>query len=187
MSETTKKRSNTRLVLILTSAVFVMFGFGYALVPLYDLFCEVTGIGGRPTIAAEQPNTTRPMIEQSRKLSVEFTATANNSMPWTIEPLVKKTKVHPGEVHIVNYRVTNTTNRPMLGQAIPSITPMQAGKHVVKLECFCFERQELAAGEARDMPVRFYIDPALSEEINTVTFSYSFFQLEHEPETTGKS
>ena len=178
MAEAAKKHSNTRWVVMLSAAVVLMFGFGYALVPLYDLFCEITGIGGKPTVATVQPDSSEVAIETDKEVTIEFTAIANNYMPWTIKPLVAKTKVHPGEIHVVNYLVTNTAKREMTGQAIPSIAPMQAAKHLVKLECFCFESQILEAGEAREMPVRFYVNSNLPDEINTLTLSYSFFELE---------
>lgn len=175
------RRSNTRWVVMLSGAVVLMFGFGYALVPLYDLFCEVTGIGGKPTIAKLQLDESTVAIDTSKEVTVEFTATANNNMPWKVTPLVRKTKVHPGEVHIVNYLVENAANELMVGQAVPSISPMQAGRHMVKLECFCFDNQTLAAGEKREMPVRFYIDSELPDDIKTLTLSYSFFQLNKDP------
>ncbi len=171
----TTRRANGRWVVLLSGAVVLMFGFGYALVPLYDLFCEITGVGGKPTIAVEQQQ--QAIIEARREVTVEFTATANQNMPWTITPLVRKTKVNPGVIHEVNYLVKNTSKQPMVGQAIPSISPMQAAKNLVKLECFCFDAQTLAAGEMREMPVRFYINSKLSDEINTLTLSYSFFPL----------
>lgn len=177
MPESAKKHSNARWVVMLSAAVVLMFGFGYALVPLYDLFCEITGIGGKPTIANLQLDSSEVVIDTNKKVTIEFTANANNYMPWTAEPVVAKTKVHPGEVHVVNYLVTNTAGREITGQAIPSITPMQAAKHLVKLECFCFEHQNLDAGEAREMPVRFYVDSNLPDEIKTLTLSYSFFEL----------
>ena len=170
------RKSNTRWIVTLSAAVVLMFGFGYALVPLYDLFCEVTGIGGKPTIAKLQSESPDVAIDTTKQVAIEFTATANNNMPWTIMPLVKKTSVHPGEIHVVNYLVTNTAKTEMVGQAIPSIAPMQAGRHLVKLECFCFDNQVLAAGEARQMPVRFYVDSKLPDEIKTLTLSYSFFE-----------
>ncbi len=172
-----KQHSNARWIVMLSGAVVLMFGFGYALVPLYDLFCEITGIGGKPTIAAQLKDRPELTIDSNRNVTVEFTATANRNMPWVIEPMVRKVKAHPGEIHEVNYLVKNTSNELLVGQAIPSISPMQAAKSLVKLECFCFNAQSLAAGEAREMPVRFYVSSDLSSEINTLTLSYSFFPM----------
>ncbi len=186
MSEAgTRKRSNTRWIIMLSGAVVLMFGFGYALVPLYDLFCEITGIGGKPTVADVQHDQSVIAIDSDREVTIEFTANANNSIPWTIKPLVKKTKVHPGEIHVMNYLVTNTSNETMVGQAVPSITPMQGAKDLVKLECFCFSAQTLGAGEAREMAVRFYVDSDLTNEINTLTLSYSFYPLNQAAQTDG--
>ncbi len=171
---------------MLSGAVVLMFGFGYALVPLYDLFCEITGIGGKPTIAKLQIESDDIAIDTTKEVTIEFTATANNNMPWSIKPVIRKTKVHPGEVHVVNYLVENVADRLLVGQAIPSISPMQAGRHLVKLECFCFDNQTLAAGESRQMPVRFYIDSELPNEIKTLTLSYSFFQINKSPSEDAK-
>ncbi len=171
------KRSKSRWILILSGTVVLMFGFGYALVPLYDLFCEITGVGGKPTVAVLQLPSDENPIDYSKEVTVEFTATGNNNIPWSIKPLVKKTKVHLGEVHVMNYLVTNTSSQQMIGQAIPSITPMQGARHMVKLECFCFNAQTLEPGEAREMPVRFYVNKDLPAEINTLTLSYSFFPI----------
>ena len=175
------KRSNTRWVVTLSAATVLMFGFGYALVPLYDLFCEITGIGGKPTIAVLQSDSTDLAIDTGRQVTVEFTATSNNNMPWSVKPQVRKTKVHPGEIHEISYQVKNSANQLMVGQAIPSISPMQAARHLVKLECFCFDNQTLAAGESRQMPVRFYVDSKLPDDIKTLTLSYSFFQVKQKP------
>lgn len=183
-SSQTMRRSKTRWIVILSGTVVLMFGFGYALVPLYDLFCEITGVGGKPTVAVLQLPSGENPIDYSKEVTVEFTATGNNSIPWTIKPLVKKTKVHLGEVHMMNYLVTNTSSRQMVGQAIPSVTPMQGARHMVKLECFCFNAQTLEPGEAREMPVRFYVNKDLPDEINTLTLSYSFFPMNESASTS---
>ena len=180
-----KKKSNSTIIVALTATVIVMFGFGYAMVPLYDLFCEITGVGGKPTIAAMQGGNPDIQIDASRDVWVEFTSNTTNGMPWTIDPLVRKTKVRPGEIHEVNYRVKNSSSQKMVAQAIPSVSPIQAARHLVKLECFCFSNQTLAAGEEREMPVRFYIDPKLAKDIRTVTLSYSFFEIRNSEESSS--
>ena len=179
------RRSNRRIAIALTATVFVMFGFGYALVPLYDLFCEITGIGGKPTIAALQSADPNLQIDYNRNVWVEFTGNSTNGLPWKIKPQVNKTQVQPGEIHEVSYLVRNTSGRDLVRQAIPSVTPMQAARHVVKLECFCFNNQNLAAGEERLMPMRFYIDPKLDSDTRTVTLSYSFFEVKNAGESSG--
>ena len=181
MNETSRKTrfSNRRIAIALTATVFVMFGFGYALVPLYDLFCEITGIGGKPTIAVVQSVDPDLDIDLNRNVWVEFTGNSTNGLPWKIKPEINKTTVRPGEIHEVSYLVKNTSGRDLIGQAIPSVTPMQAARHVVKLECFCFNNQNLAAGEEKLMPMRFYIDPKLEKDTRTVTLSYSFFEVKN--------
>ncbi len=181
MNETNRKNrfSNRRIAIALTATVFVMFGFGYALVPLYDLFCEITGIGGKPTIAVLQSADPDIDIDSDRGVWVEFTGNSTNGLPWKIKPEINKTKVSPGEIHEVSYLVKNTSGRDLVGQAIPSVTPMQAARHVVKIECFCFNNQNLAAGEEKLMPMRFYIDPKLEKDTRTVTLSYSFFEVKN--------
>ncbi len=175
---TTTKRTNRRTVVALTAAVFLMFGFGYALVPLYNLFCEITGAGGKPTIAAMQMDADAVEVVPSRELTIEFIGTSNNGLPLDIEPMVKKTKVSPGEINELHYTVKNKSDRDYHVQAIPSVTPIQAARYFVKLECFCFESQQLAAGEKSELPVRFYVDAKSPVDIKTITLSYSFFEID---------
>ncbi len=155
-------------------AVFVaiMFAFGFALVPVYKKICEVTGVNDfmRP----EQVKNTQ--IDASRSVKIEFDANTRN-LPWTFKPEVTTLNVHPGELTTVIYDVTNTTNRGMVGQAIPSYGPTQAAEHFKKLECFCFAKQTFVANESRRMPVVFLVDPALPKDINTITLSYTFFEM----------
>ncbi len=180
-----KKRSNRRTVIALTVVVFSMFGFGYALVPLYDLFCEITGIGGNPTtVASLQMDADAVSVDPNRELTVEFIGTSNNGLPLSIEPIVTKTKVSPGQVHEVHYTIQNASNRDYYVQAIPSVSPIQAARYFVKLECFCFENQKLVAGESAELPVRFYVDTKAPNDIKTVTLSYSFFEVD-KPENFG--
>lgn len=186
MTKNTKaKRSNRRSVAALTAAVFLMFGFGYALVPLYNLFCEFTGIGGKPTVAALQMDADAVEVAPNRELTIEFIGTSNNGLPLDIEPMVKKTKVNPGEVHELHYVVENTSDRDFHVQAIPSVTPIEAARYFVKLECFCFESQQLTAGEKSELPVRFYVDAKSPVDVKTITLSYSFFEIDPPKENLG--
>ena len=185
MAQTAKKRISKRLVLLLTAMTFGMFGFGYALVPLYDLFCEITGVGGSPTIGSPYQIGQLPDMESDRDVWVEFTGNSTNGLPWTVEPQVKKAKLKIGEVHEFTYLVKNTSGKALVAQAVPSISPMQSARHLVKLECFCFENQPLAAGESRQMPVVFYIDPKLSKDTATLTLSYSFFEVKDSEQATS--
>jgi len=151
----------------------VMFGFGFALVPFYKKICEVTGINNllkADTVANTQ-------IDTSRWLTVEFDANVRSNLPWTFTPVEKQVRFHPGELVQVTFEIRNDSPRAVTGQAIPSYGPQLAGRYFRKLECFCFTQQTLAANETRRMPVTFVVDPALPAEINTITLSYTFFEV----------
>jgi len=153
-------------------AAGVMFGFGLALVPFYEKICEVAGINNllRPD---EVVNT---QVDASRRVVVEFDANTHD-LPWRFRPLQNAIEAHPGELVQVAYEVTNTRDVAVTGQAVPSYGPQLAGQYFRKLECFCFARQTLAPGEKRIMPVVFVVDPALPREVNTITLSYTFFEI----------
>ena len=182
-TESSVKLSNKRTIVWLLGLTVAMFGFGYALVPLYDLFCEITGIGGKPTIASSQASPNNLEIDESRSFTIEFTGNSTNGMPLQFYSTVPKTRVKPGEIHEVAYYVKNTSSRDITGQAVPSVTPMALAQHLVKLECFCFEQQLLPAGEEREMMVRFYVDPKASDKYSTITLSYSFFEMKNQMES----
>jgi cytochrome c oxidase assembly protein subunit 11 len=154
-----------------------MFAFGYALVPLYDLFCEVTGIGGK-TGQVEQSVAIQQQVVTDRLITVEFTSVSTSGIPWEFAPRVSKLKVHPGEINEIIYSATNKSSQTVVGQAIPSVTPGLASKYFNKTECFCFTQQTLEGKEQKDMPVRFIIDPDLPDDVHTITLSYSFFNAE---------
>lgn len=154
----------------------LMFGFGFALVPLYRKICEVTGVnvltlqedGGARAVANTQ-------IDKTRTVTVEFDA--NSQGPWRFRPTVGSMQVHPGELTQVVYEVVNMQGRTVQAQAIPSYAPPSAARHFKKVECFCFRQQTLGPHEARQMPVVFYIDPALPKSVKTITLSYTFFEV----------
>jgi len=181
MTQLAGKRKNKRLIAILSLAVCGMFGFGYALVPLYDLFCEITGIGGKPTVSASYDPAQITVEKTDRDVWVEFTGNSTNGLPWTIKPQIKKAKLKVGEVYEFNYDVSNNSDRDFVAHAIPSVAPMKSARHLVKLQCFCFDQQTMAARESRQMQVVFYIDPELAKDTATLTLSYSFFEV-REPE-----
>lgn len=171
-----RNQANNRTVRRLGIAAAVMFGFGFALVPLYDVFCEVTGLNGKTgRIELEQALTGK--VDEDRLVTVEFLGTVNGDMPWEFKPLVRRVKVHPGEVTEVHYFARNKAEQQVIGQAVPSVAPGLAAKYFNKTECFCFTRQALAAGEGKEMPLRFVVDPALPEEVRTVSLSYTFFPV----------
>jgi cytochrome c oxidase assembly protein subunit 11 len=155
-------------------AVFtaIMFAFGFALVPIYEKICEVTGV--RDLLRPDQVKNTQ--IDTSRKIQVEFDSNSPNS-PWLFKPEFSSISVHPGELTTVMYEITNQTAKHMTGQAIPSYGPTEAARHFKKLECFCFAKQEFEASEKRQFPVVFVVDPALPRDLNTITLSYTLFEM----------
>ncbi len=166
------KVSNTKLLKKLGMVVVAMFGFGYLMVPIYDVFCEITGLNGKPS---NEVAIAPVLLDKSRLVTVEFDATLNEYLPWEFKPQTHKVKVHPGELTTVYYKVTNRTKNDMVGQAVPSVVPSKAAEHMKKTECFCFTQQKLAAGETRDMPVTFYVDPKIQKNVNIMSLSYTFF------------
>ena len=151
-----------------------MFGFTYLMVPVYNKACEIGWIDSRREAEQIVKNT---QVDTSRWIRVEFVANVNEQLPWKFEPLQTSVKIHPGELTHIAYRVTNLTDRNMIGQAVVSYGPAQAGEYIKKIECFCFTRQPLKAQESKDMPVTFVVQPELSDDINTITLSYTFFEL----------
>jgi cytochrome c oxidase assembly protein subunit 11 len=150
-----------------------MFGFGFALVPLYDVFCDFTGLNGK---TGEQYVAEHAMrIDTTREIKVEFLANLNDGMPWEFKPLTYSVKVHPGEATRIEYIAKNNTDRDIVGNAVPSVSPGQAAAYFQKTECFCFTEQLLKAGEEKIMPVVFMIDPSIDEDVHEVTLSYTFF------------
>lgn len=161
----------TKLLLVTA----LMFGFGFALVPLYDVFCEVTGINGK---TSNVPATALvDGVDTSREITIEFLARPNKGMPWIFKPEIRRLTVHPGEVHVMNYFAENPTAQMIVGQAVPSVSPGQAALYLHKIECFCFTQQQLAAGRNMLMPVQFYVDPALPAQFSTITLNYTLYDV----------
>ena len=163
---------NRRLLTRLLGMAVIMFGFGFALVPLYDVFCEITGFGGRTnaeaTTAVEAP-------DLDREIRVEFVTTVNDYAPWDLKPDADSMIVHPGKLYFATFTAENLTDQQKIGQAVPSVAPIAAAEHFKKLECFCFENQEFAAKESRAMPLQFIVDPDIPEYVDTITLQYTFF------------
>ena len=166
-------RANRKTAARLAVVVLAMFGFGYALVPLYDVLCEITGLGGRTGVV--EASALDGAVDTSRTVKVQFLGTVSSRLPWEFRPNVASMEVHPGQVYETTYFARNLSAAPTIGQARPSVAPSVASLHFNKTECFCFTRQELAPGEARDMPVRFVLSRDLPAGIATVTLSYTFF------------
>ena len=176
-------RDNRRMVGKLVVIVAAMFGFGYALVPMYKTICEALGInvlaqseritGGGLGGSASRKGSTQ--IDYSRKVVIEFDANARG--PWDFKPAKSSITVHPGELTTVMYEFRNKQDRTMAAQAIPSYAPMHAMAHFNKLECFCFNEYTLKPGERKEWPVVFYVDPKLPKDVTTITLSYTFFEV----------
>lgn len=174
-----KENKNRRTVIVLMTTVIGMFMFGFAMVPLYNVFCKVTGINGRIYGAAEVQAHTK--IDKNRLVTVIFAATNNEQLPWDFRPNQTSIKIHPGEVVKVAFFAKNNADKKMIVQAIPSISPGIASKYLMKTECFCFTQQMLEPGESMDMPILFHLDSALPKEINTVMLSYTLFDTQFAP------
>ncbi len=176
MNSERTKQVNRQVLTRLSVFALVMFGFGFAMVPFYEKLCQITGINNllQPSLSAKAA--TNSQVDTSRWITLEFDANAHG-MPWQFAPVQRSVRVHPGEMTHVVFEIKNTSDSAMVGQAIPSYGPKVAAEHVKKLECFCFKQQALAAGETRQMPVQFVVDPALPKSVTTITLSYTFFEV----------
>lgn len=167
-----------KIVMIGAIAAVIMFGFCFALVPLYGLICKKSGINTSTAnsglLTAVSEKTTEP-ADLTRTITVQFLATNHNGMPWDFYPRTKIIKVHPGENNKIYFYAKNTTDKEMSVQAIPSMTPTDALKYFHKIECFCFTQQTLKAKEAKEMPMIFRIDKDLPTEISVITLAYTLF------------
>lgn len=181
--DSSTEKGNRRLVAKLLGVTALSFTFGFALVPLYDVFCEVTGLNGktaRPgnfTVggigAISQPSA--QFVDTRRVITIEFTDTVMPGLPWEISPPTARLDVHPGELHQVTYRVHNLSREPIIAQAIPSVSPGLAAASFNKLECFCFTQQALAPGETKELPLVFTVKPDIDKGVHTITLAYAFF------------
>lgn len=159
----------------LVGTVVVMFAFAFAMVPLYDVFCDLTGLNGKTGRVAVDV-AAQSAVDLNRLVTVEFTTTVSPGLPWSFEAEVFKVQVHPGVVEGVTFVVHNRVNEAVTGRAVPSLAPGVAAQYFKKTECFCFIEQTLQAGERVEMPVRFIVDPKLPDSVQTVTLSYTFFK-----------
>jgi len=167
------EQANRRLFLRLALSALGMFGFGFALVPFYNQICKALGVNSleqRSSIPVSR------QVDPSRSITIELDSNAHN-LPWRFRPLVNHVQVHPGELATVEYEIVNQRSAPVTGQAVPSYGPQFAGEYFRKLECFCFTQQTLAPGETRRMPVTFVVDAKLPRDVNTITLSYTFFEV----------
>lgn len=171
----TRDRQGKHLALLLLLAVG-MFGFAFALVPLYDVFCEITGLNGKTSGRARASDIV--VQEPDREVTVQFLGYAGNGMPWEFRPMDNELRVQPGKMYTTRFYARNRAGRSVIGQAVPSVSPGRAAVYLRKTECFCFVQQRLDAGEAMEMPVSFYVDADLPKDIGTLTLSYTFFRLD---------
>lgn len=183
--------NHRRLVGRLLLVVAVSFAFGLALVPLYNVFCTVTGLNGKSVGlggVARAATTPPSRIDLQRIVTVEFTDTVMPGLPWKIEPLSARLELHPGEVHQALYRVSNLSDKAIVGQAVPSISPGLAALNFEKLECFCFRQQTLAPGETKELPLTFIVKPEIDRDIRTITLSYAFYNVtDAKPEVADRA
>jgi cytochrome c oxidase assembly protein subunit 11 len=177
------QRTHTALLLIVAIG---MFGFAFALVPLYEVFCELTGLNGKTSGEAAVVEHVVPI--SNREVTVQFTGQAGRGLPWEFRPIDSRMRVRLGEVAIARYYARNRASQPITGQAVPSVAPGFASSNLHKIECFCFTQQELSAGEAVEMPVQFFVDEDLPEEVGTLSLSYTFYRVEPaQPSTADES
>ena len=191
-------RKHRPLVLKLLAIVAAAFAFGFALVPLYDALCLATGLNGKTNgsgdsgrkvgVGGIQQSRNAPpsRIDLTRIVTVEFTGTVMPGLPWDMRPLTASLDLHPGELHQALFRVHNRSDQPIVGQAIPSVSPGLAAQHFEKLDCFCFAQQTLAPGETKDLPLTFIVQPAIDRDIRTITLAYAFFNVA-DPKSAAKS
>lgn len=172
------QHNKNRHTLLLIGLAVGMFGFAFALVPLYNVFCEITGLNGKTSAqAALIDEIEAAVVPVDREVTIQFLAKAARGMPWEFRPVKDELIVRPGDMHTAMFYVRNLAHQSVIGQAVPSVSPGQAALYLRKIECFCFERQELPASGEMEMLVRFYVDPELPAEINELTLSYTMFNV----------
>ncbi len=173
---------NRRIAVTAFCFAALMVGAAFAAVPLYRIFCQVTGYGGTPQVAETAPAT---VLE--RRMTVRFNADTGPALPWEFTPVRRKISIRVGEQALAFYRARNLSDRAVTGTATFNVTPLKAGQYFSKIDCFCFTEQTLAPGASADMPVTFFVDPAIADDPNlddvtTITLSYTFFETEREPD-----
>ena len=172
------KQKNRRTTRRLALVAVGMFGFGFALWPLYSVLCEVTGLGGRAIQISENNSAA---VASNRVVSIRFDASVNSSLPWEFKPKEKVSEYNLGVPSTAYYVAANPGTETVTGQATYNVMPPEASLYFVKTECFCFTEQILAANESREMPVYFYIKPDLPEHIKDITLSYTFYRHGYDP------
>ena len=164
---------NSRLVRKLLWIVLGSLLFAFALVPLYDVLCNLTGLNGKTQNTAAVLS--KAKVDNSRWVTVQFTSSVMPGLGWNFYPKQPSVKLHPGQIETVIFVAKNTTNEVVVGRAVPSVTPGVAAANLKKIECFCFVNQSLKPGEEKEMPLRFFVSPELPKDVSDMTLSYSFF------------
>jgi len=177
MDKSKQQSSNRRVGLTVVGIVCMMLGLAYASVPLYQLFCKVTGYGGTPQVAENEAE----HILKGSKIQVRFNADVNSSLDWKFKPVQKQVEVALGEHALIAYHTENLSDQDIIGTATFNVTPLKVAQYFNKIDCFCFTEQRLSPGESVDMPVSFFVDPAILEdsnaqEVKTITLSYTFYK-----------
>jgi cytochrome c oxidase assembly protein subunit 11 len=176
---------HNKIIIKLVAVVLGMFGFGFALVPLYDVFCDLTGLNGRTSNKAVVYEVMD--IDESRLITVEFITHISKGMPWQFEVQTQQVKVHPGQVQQINFTAKNPSTRTIVGQAVPSVSPGTAAIYLNKIECFCFEQQVLTAGQQIAMPMRFYVDPQIPKDMTYFTVQYTLYDVSADNPTLAQN
>lgn len=162
-----------------------MFAFAmFVLPPMYDVFCEITGLNGKTNTTAAK--TENMEAQKERTVTVQFLADTDNGMPWEFKPKVRSIEVHPGEIKRVDFYVNNKTTQTIVGQAVPSVSPSYGAQYLKKTECFCFNHQELEGGNDMDMPLIFFVDPEIPDHISTLTLAYKLFNITEKSKNENK-
>ncbi len=171
----TKVGGIKRTAVILTMVTLLMFGFGYALVPLYDVFCEVTGLNGK-TGRISNAEASKLVVDNQRFITIQFDSNINGNLAWKLKADQNILKVNPGKFYVATYTVENMINEEIVGQAIPSVSPQIASLYFKKSDCFCFRNQVLKPGEKKKLTVRFEVDKDIPKDVESLTLSYTFFR-----------
>jgi cytochrome c oxidase assembly protein subunit 11 len=174
------EKRKRRTLLLLAGLAVGMFGFGFAMVPLYGLLCRATGIESveqRTAVGGHSQASSASTTVQDRWVTVKLDTSVHPDLPWTLEPMQRKLRVHPGEINSVTFLAENNSGQEITAQALPSIIPWQATGFFSKLECFCFTQQTLAGNERKEMPLRFLVSPDLPADVGSITLSYSIMRV----------
>jgi cytochrome c oxidase assembly protein subunit 11 len=186
MSRESRNAENRKLIASLSVFAAGMLAFAVVLLPpLYDVFCDVTGLGGKTDGEAAPASLAAESVASEREVRLEFMTTVNQYAPFEFHAEVDSMTIHPGQLHEAIFIATNLTDRHMVAQAVPSVAPSQAAKLFRKLDCFCFDQQEFAPGETKEMPVRFIVESDLPDYIDTITLSYTFFDTARVSRASG--